>query len=134
MNERPELEGIRRRYVRARRRERWLRQRGSLANEALLVVLEWGPPMRLPESWRLQQRWPEAGASERGAVLEAAHAVTHAAYELLTRAWPRDTREDPQEVDRASKDALQVLRATYPELEPDSLKRAVSQANYTHAK
>lgn len=131
---RPELHRIRRRYVLARRFERLLRRRQDLANDALLVVLEWGPPMRLPEPWRLAQRQPKVGASQRDVALADAHEVTRAAYELTAVAWPVDRREVPSEVDRASESARRALAARYPHLLRGSLSRAVDQANYTHAK
>ena len=134
VTERPELRVIRRNYMRARQIERLLRRRRDLANDALEVVLEWGPAMRLPESWRLEQRQPKESASEREAALAEAHEVTHAAYELTAAAWPRDRREIASEVDEVSQAARSSLAARYPHLERGSLSRAVNQANYTHAK
>jgi hypothetical protein len=87
VSERPELRGIRRRYARARRVERLFRRRHDLANDALLVVLEWGPPMRLPEPWRLEQRQPKVSAIRRDAALAEALGVTRAADELTAAAW-----------------------------------------------
>ena len=134
VNERPELRSIRLRYVRARRVERILRRPHDLANDALLVVLEWGPAARVPESWRLEQRQPKENASRREAALAEAHEVTHAAYELTAPAWPPDRREIAGEVDRVSQAARSALAARYPHLDRASMRRAVSQANYAHAK
>jgi hypothetical protein len=134
MTERPELRGIRRRYARARRVERLFRRRQDLANDALLVALEWGPPMRLPEPWRLEQRQPTVSAGRRDAALAEAHEVTHAAYELTAAAWPQDRQEVASEVDRVAESARQTLAIRYPHLSQVSLRRAVNQANYTHAK
>jgi hypothetical protein len=134
VNERPELRRIRRRYVRARRVERLLRRTHDLANDAVLVVLEWGPAARLPESWRLEQRQPKENASSREAALAEAHEVTHAAYELTAPAWPQDGRENFSDVDRMSEAARAALAARYPHLDRASMRRAVNQANYIHAK
>lgn len=40
--------------------ERLLGRLGSLADEAMMVVLKWGPAMRLPKLGRLEQRQPNA--------------------------------------------------------------------------
>lgn len=114
--------------------DRLRRRRRSLSDDALFVVLEWGPAMRLPEVWRLQQRQPTVPATSCEAALAEAHSVTHMAYELTTEAWPRDRREDPKEVDRVSKAAVAKMIERYPDLDPASLRRAINQANYTHAK
>jgi hypothetical protein len=130
----PDLGGIKRRYARARRIERLFGRRHDLANDAMLVVLEWGPPMRLPEEWRLEQRQPTESDSRRQEALAEAHVVRHAAYELTAPAWPLDRREVPSEVDRHAAIARQELAARHPYLSAHLLARAVSQANYTHAK
>lgn len=134
MSEAPDLSGIKRRYARARRLERLFGRRHDLANDALLVVLEWGPPMRLSEEWRLEQRQPTVVDSRRLEALAEAHAVTHAAYELTSPAWPIDRREVASEVDRQSVLARHELATRYPYLSTPSLARAVRQANYIHAK
>ena len=132
---RRELERIQRRYSLVRRAERLTgRKPRSLANDALHVVLEWGPQARLSEVWRLQQRRPGDSLSRLKAALEGAHAITHEAYELTDEAWPRERREIGSEVDRVSALARQELERRHPDVEPDLLRRAVSQANYTHAK
>ena len=129
------VRGIRRRYVLARRAERLLgRAHASLANDALRVVLEWGPPARLSEGWRLRQRQPDTSPTVIGDALTAAHAVCHEAYKLTAEAWPQDRREVASEVDRAAAKALQALTTRYPDLEGGLLRRVVSQANYTHAR
>jgi hypothetical protein len=123
-----------RRYARARRFERLFRRGNSLANDALLVVLEWGPAMRLPEPWRLEQRQPKESVSRREAALAEALEVKDVAYELTAVAWPRDRREVPSEVVHTAKLALEALTSQYPDLDRGSLRRAVNQANYAHAK
>ncbi len=129
------LQRIQRRYSFVRRVERLLGdKRRSLANDALQVVLEWGPQARLSEVWRLQQRQPEESLNRIETALEAAHAIAHEAYELTDQAWPRDQREIASEVDRAAALAREALTRRHPDLDPGLLRRAVSQANYTHAK
>lgn len=130
----PDLDGIKRRYRRARRIERLRRRRKDLANEALLVVLEWGPAMRLPEEWRLEQRRPTERDIDRAAALADAHEVTGVAYDLTAAAWPPDRRQEWGEVDRVAQFAREELAARYPHLDQISLRRAVNQANYSHAK
>lgn len=134
VTERPERRRIRRSYVRARNIERLLRRRRDLENEALLVILEWGPAMRLPEQWRLEQRQPKETAIRREAALAEAHEVTHAAYELTAPAWPPDRPQDWGEVDRVGHEALEELGVRYPHLDRASLRRAVNQAYYSPAK
>lgn len=134
MNIRPELDGIRRGYRRARLVERVLHRRRDLANEALLVVLEWGPAMRLPEEWRLEQRRPADSTRDRAAALANAHEVTGAAFDLTAAAWPPDRAQQWGEVDRVAQSALEVLGTRYPHLDRKSLRRAINQANYSHAK
>ena len=132
---RRQLRRIRRRYALARTRERLLRRGApSLDNDALRVALEWGPAARISEEWRLQQRQPKVPAQGITSALEHAHRVCHEAYTLTAGAWPPDRREIGAEVDRHARQALQALKARYPGLEPDLLLRAVSHANYTHAK
>ena len=129
------LERIQRRYSFVRRVERRLGvKRRSLANDALHVVLEWGPQARLSEAWRLQQRQPGEPLGRLEAALEDARAIRHEAYVLTDEAWPRDRREVGSEVDRVSALARETLERRHPDLEPGLLSQAVSQANYTHAK
>lgn len=133
VTEPPELRGVRRQYAVARRLDTLVRRR-SLSDDALVVVLEYGPARRLPESWRLQQRQPKVSEQCREAALAEAHEVTASAYELTERAWPSDRSDVWSEVDRVAKIALEALVAMYPDLDRRSLSRAVNQANYTHAK
>ena len=100
----------------------------------MLVVREWGPAMRLPEPWRLEKRLPGVTADRRAAALAEAHVVRRRAYELTAEAWPHDGREDVDDVQRVSEPAAAPLMSRYPQLDPRSLRRAVNQANYTHAK
>ena len=130
----PGLDGIKRRYSREQRARRLLRRVSSLQDEALYVVLEWGPPMRLPEAWRLRERQPGENDEARATALDVAHGVTGLAHELTGEAWVLDGREDPEEVDRVSRRAVAEISARFPDLDPGSLRRAVSQANHTHAK
>jgi hypothetical protein len=127
------LERIRRRYVLVRRAEGVLGvNRRSLANDALHVVLEWGPQARLSEAWRLQQPQPGEPLGRIEDALETAHAVAHDAYELTAEAWPLDRREIGSEVDRVTATAREALIERHPDLEPSLLHRAVHQANLTH--
>jgi hypothetical protein len=129
----PDLPDVRRRYAVGHRLDPLFRRR-SLSDDALLVVLEYGPARRLPESWRLQQRQPKVSDARREVALAEAHEITHSAYELTASAWASDRREVSRDVDRVAKIALEALASRYPHLNRGSLSRAVSQANYTHAK
>jgi hypothetical protein len=129
-----ELAVIERRYARARRLEHFLGVRRDLANDAFVVVLEWGPALRLPEEWRLAHRQPDQSAEIREQALRTAKDVLHEAYELVAPAWPQDRREDARVVDEQSAVARQSLEESHPQLSPKLLRRAVNQANYTHAK
>ena len=130
----PGVREIERRYERELRADEAPGGPSSLADDALTVVLEWGPAKRLSETWRLERRQPSASAAERASALAASHEVTRAAYDLTSEAWPRDGREDPADVDRVAAEALETLSLRYPQLMRASLRRAIGLANYTHAK
>lgn len=128
----PEPPEIERQYVRERLMDVSSGRRNSLADDALVVVLEWGPPRRLSEMWRLETRQASVGPAEREAALAAARAVAHLAYELTARAWPHDGREGPIEGERVDAEALETLSSRHPDLDRESLRRAIWQGNYTH--
>jgi hypothetical protein len=134
VDERPELAAIRQEYIEERRAEAVAPGAGSLANQALRVVLEWGPAKRLPEAWRLEQRAPGANAADRESALANAHYLEDAAYALTAEAWPHDRREIAADVDRVAAAAMVTLASRYSEIDADLLRRAISQANYYHAK
>jgi hypothetical protein len=100
-------------------------------NEALEVVLQFGPERARPAPERIRERLPHAPAAELDAALAQAHAVEDRAYALTAPGWPLGTLTD-KEFRALSARALQALKVEFPSFTPDALSRALSQANYWH--
>jgi hypothetical protein len=131
----PELREIEREYEREREADAASGTHRSLADDALTVVLEWGPQARLSQGWRLERRQPTATAAERQSALTDAAEVKHLAYDLTAPAWPHvDGRVPAPSVEDVEAVAITALERRFPELDSASLRRAVRQANYIHAK
>jgi uncharacterized protein (DUF433 family) len=136
MSETADLRELKLSYAHRRQADESSGQRSSLSDDALIVVLEFGPERRLSQEWRLEARRPLDGSAERESSLAVAHAVTQLAYERIAEAWPHDRRSSvPDEVSyRVDGETLEALTLQYPHLNRELLRQAVDQANYVHAK
>lgn len=93
----------------------------SLLDEAMQVVMQWGPERLMPREVRLSERRPELTDDAIQSLLATCDRIERRAYELAGAV---------ESGALAHADALATLAAQYPDLGPETVDRALWQGTH----
>jgi hypothetical protein len=93
----------------------------AVLNEAMDVVLQWGPERMVPETDRLRQKYPDLSEDEAGKALAQAWKVLGVAESLAS-----DIKSGVET------DATSKLQEGRPWLTDEQASRAINQGLYSH--
>jgi len=85
----------------------------DLLNDALYVVLQFGPERSRPVGERLGERHPDVSEAELQAALEVSRSAEALAYQLTSSCWPRGAVSDLQ-IKQITTAAERELREAFP--------------------